>query len=151
MTYNSSCDNHPFFLIALAWSHTRCSVDSNDPLSLHSLKHSLSVSSYRFPFFIKRFTSIKTFRHCLVNFLIPFHSSSHLMTTGFSLLYQETTAGRRALFLLLLLLLLLLLTILSFTKLIPIFIIIRSLIKINYQSHYQIHYQLNYQIHQMNI
>ena len=30
-------DSQPFIRIALAWSHTRCSVDSNIPLSLHSL------------------------------------------------------------------------------------------------------------------
>ena len=34
---NSSSDNEPFYLIALPWSHIRCSVDSNIPLSLHSL------------------------------------------------------------------------------------------------------------------
>ena len=33
--------------------------------------------------------------HYLVHFFIQFHSSSHLMMTGFSLLYQETPAGRR--------------------------------------------------------
>ena len=61
-------------------------------------KYSLSVSSDRFPFFIKRFTSIKTFHHYLVNFLIPFHFSSHLMTAKKDLLDEEPFPKGLALF-----------------------------------------------------
>ena len=34
---SSSSNDQPFFITALAWSHTCCSVDSNIPLSLHYL------------------------------------------------------------------------------------------------------------------
>ena len=55
---NSSSDYQPFFLIALAWSHTRCSVDSDIPLSVHSL-NILSVSHNRCSLLIKKLTFVK--------------------------------------------------------------------------------------------
>ena len=60
-------------------------------------KHFLSVSPNRFSFLIKRFTSVKTFHHDSLYFLVPFRSSSRRMATGYLLLCRGTPAGGRIL------------------------------------------------------
>ena len=92
--------------MTLLFTSSTCSISSATYSALFStIAHSLSCLHFLLFLLLlhhlhqihpeTHLTSIKIFHHYLVNFLIPFHSSSHLMRTEFSLLFQETPVGRR--------------------------------------------------------
>ena len=92
---SSKSESQPFFLIALAQSHNRCSVMSKTPCSFHSCTICCLYPLIGLPSSSKRLTSKETFHNNLIHVLKPICSDSSRMTTRSPLSNQGTPARRK--------------------------------------------------------